>query len=498
MLYYPQLIQERRFVVKNHIRLAFWSIQILWKLKGIWPMDKFKLWKKSIRLYLSFLAFTDSEHPVSQLRNAMLCAILSAVYDYDTDWTFGNRQGENFFALLPRVESTEARMLATELFHADIQRKVSGDGLERGSIALHFYWLVINSAWMHSYVPEQIHSFGRKLQIVDDLLDVEEDRISGDTNCFLLKERIQEFVTEIEEFLGSNFFGKLKDHSKVYATLEDKMQKKLQNFGTRPATLKQLFATGRPHTGLYAFALSLIGFGFYEGTPWIVILLTALAYAGLTMSIMTFNDWIDRENDRKKGKLFASEHSQELIRYWRRLSGVTLMLMLMIIWWNTPLAIFSALVWTIGILYSYTRRWYLLNNAIVAICAGSPALCGMIYHGEIRWIAICTASIFVILIFINELWKDAKDRETDYGYKVTMPTKKGSVLTLWQTIVFTYAPTILFVFYPNPWVRWYGIAMMSFVAFQQAAAFLHPKLINRPLSSMQLILGGLLIVLLLT
>ena len=481
-----------------HIRLAFWALQVLWGIKGIWPTDRLQLFKKSIRLYLSFLAFTDPERPFDQLQNAMLCAILSAVYDYDTDWTFGNRQGDNFFSLLPRIKSEEARTLAASLFKRDANHNLSDDGLERGSVALRFYWLVINSVWMRSYTPEQICSFGRKLQIIDDILDREGDLAAGDTNCLLLNGRTQEFLTEAEEFLKSNFFGILKRNSWVYRLLEGKVRKTLRNSGTRPATFKQLFATGRPHTGFYALALSFVGFGFYEGTPWVVILLTGLAYAGLTMSIMVFNDWGDRENDCKKGKIFASEHSQELMQYWRKLSVVTALILIPVAYWSVPLMLYAALIWAAGILYSYTQRRYLLNNAIVALCAGAPALNGTVYHGEIRWIAVCTASIFMALIFINELYKDVKDAGIDRGHKVTMPIRIGSRLTIWQTIVFMYMPATLFVLHPNPWVRWFGITAAGLITFQQVAAFLHPKLVQRPLDSMQHILMSLLVVLLIT
>ena len=496
--HYSQLTILEGLSMKTHLRLAFWALQMLWRLKGIWLVDRFQLWRKSINLYLAFLAFTDLERPFNQMKSAMLSALLSAVYDYDTDWTFGNRHGNNFFSLLQHIESEKARTLATGLFNTDIQHKLSDDGLERGSVALRLYWLVIKSAWMQSYTPEQIDQFGRNLQIIDDLLDLEGDRVAGDTNCFLIEDRTQEFVAEAEEFLKSDFFERLKRNSKVYRVLEGKVRKTLQSFGTDPVTFKQLFATGRPHTGLYAFALSLIGFGFYEATPWVVILFTSLAYAGLTMNIMIFNDWVDRENDRKKGKMLASEHSQELMQYWQRLSGVTALILIPIAYWSVPLAIYTTLVWAVGILYSYAQRRYLLNNALVALCAGAPVLSGAVYHGEIRWIAICTSIIFMGLIFINEMYKDVKDRNTDDGYKITMPIKRGSVLTLWQTIKFIHLPAILFVLHPNPWVRWFGIAAISLVTFQQAAAFLHPEWINRPLNTMRLTLTGLLIILLVT
>gem|GEM_PF-5104629 len=428
----------------------------------------------------------------------MLCAILSAVYDYDTDWTFGNRQGDNFFPLLKRIKLKEARTLATNLFNRDNNRNISADGLERGSIALRFYVLVINSVWMSSYTPKQIRSFGRKLQIIDDILDREGDLAAGDTNCLLFNDRTQEFLTEAAEFLKSDFFGRLKRNSQVYAILEGKVRKTLRNSGMRPATLKQLFATGRPKNGLYASVLSFIGFGFYEGTPWHIVLLTGIAFAGLTMSIMIFNDWVDRENDRKKRKMFASEHSQELMRYWQRLSCLTTLVLVPIAYWSIPLTLYITLIWTIGIMYSYARQRHPLNNIIVALCSGSPALCGMIYYGEISRVALYTFGIYALLIFVREIHKDIQDIKVDPEYKRTMPLNIGTARTIMFTTVFLYAPALLLVLYPNPWITWLGVIALGFITFQQSFVFLHPYRIGRAFLAMRLTQVGLLVLLLVT
>jgi len=245
-----------------------WALQVIWGLKAIWPVDRLRLWRKSINLFLSFLAFTDKERPQPQLRRAMLCAILSALYDHDSDWTYGNRKGQNFESLLHLVESEEARTLAQQLFTEDVGHQLSKHGLERGSAALRFYWLVIESQWMKDYTVQEINCFGRKLQILDDLLDSEDDRIAGDTNC-LLTDEAGEYIAEGTEFLENEFFGKLKINSIVYRVLERKACGLLKKFSTREVTFGQLWETGRPMTGVYAFITTLIGFGYYEGAPWV-------------------------------------------------------------------------------------------------------------------------------------------------------------------------------------------------------------------------------------
>lgn len=482
--------------MRKHWNIALWALRIVWGLKGIWPVDRLRLWVKSISLYMAFLAFTDVGRPLAQLHHAMLSAVLSAVYDYDSDWLFGNRSGKNFFPLLEYVDSEAARKNGRALFQTDVGRNLSEDGLERGSVALQFYRLVIDSNWMRGYTSQEIDEFGRKLQILDDLLDLESDWTAGDTNCLLLPDRAQAFATEAEAFLDSDFFGMLKSNSLVYRVLEKKAREKLRNFRMREVTFTQLFVAGRPSTGLYAFVLSLISFGFYEGAPWLVPVLAGLTYAGLTMNIMVFNDWADRENDRKKGRLFASEHPRALMRYWLYLAGATALTLVSTAYWSVPLALFTTLVWVAGLAYSYTQQRIFWNNAIVAACSGSPALCGTVFHGEIRWIAVCTFGIFTTLIFINEIFKDVEDTRGDRGYKATMATEWSIKLALWYSIVLMYAPAILLAWHPNVWVMRIGWIACGWITLEQSAAFLHPQWIGRPMRAMRFALQALLVALL--
>jgi len=485
--------------LKTHLQLALWALQILWGLKTIWFTDRLRLWKKSINLYMAFLAFTDSGRPTRQLRRAMICAFLSAVYDYDTDWTFGNRDGTNCTKLLNQyILSDEARELATKLFATETNQDLSEDGLERGSAALRFYWLVIDSDWMREYRPEQIDEFGRKLQIIDDLLDLENDRVAGDTNSLLLEDKAQAFVAEAEEFLESDFFGKLKRNSKVYKALETKTRGKLHNFRTRSVSLGQLIKTSRSTAGIYAGLLVYISFSFHQNIPLLVCVLTGLAFCGLTMSIMTFNDWVDREHDRKKGKTFASEHPKHLLRYWWSVNGVTGALLAVVAWYNIWTAFFCALVWLLGLLYSYIPHWYIVQNLVVAICAGSPALCGMIYFGKTTPSTIWTFLIFTVLLFVNEVYKDIEDQGVDPDYKETMPVHIGHTLTVVRLIGICFVVMVPFLLHPNPWMTKMVVVGIPLLQYQQAKLLVHPEQIARPKSTIRWMLKILLIVLLAT
>lgn len=483
----------------THLRVIVWALQVLWGLKTIWFSDRLRLWRKSINLYSSFLVFTDRGRPRDQLHRAMICAVISAVYDYDSDWPYGDRTGTHFLALLEQlVDSPEARQIATDLYRIDECGQLSEDGLERGSVALCFYRLVIDSCWMRDYSDEEIDAFGRKLQIIDDLLDLEGDRVAGNTNCLLLPARAPAFVREATEFLDSPFFLKLKEYSRIYRVIERKTREALLRFGNDRVTAKQLFQAGRPTTGAYAFVLTLISFGFYPETAWVLRLLTAAAFAGLTMSIMVFNDFADREHDRKKGKDLAARHPRELLRYWWCLSGVTAIVLAGVVGTDWQVAGFCLAVWLVGLGYSLAPGWYLVNNIIVAACSAAPALCGVVHAGKFTHPAVATFFLLFLLILWNEIYKDTEDLEIDRGYKNTLPVRLGHLPTFGRLIGWLVLPAAAFVLHPNPWVQRLAFVAMPLLAFEQSAVFGHRQLVARAKTVMRTTLQALLIVLLLT
>jgi len=488
--------------MKAHLQFVLWALQVLWGFKAISSMDRLRLWRKSINLYLSFLAFTDKGRPYEQLKQAMIGALLSAVYDYDTDWPRGDRHGSNFLTLLSRyVESEEIKKIATKLFDSETEKSLSPDGLERGSVALIFYRKLINAEWMRKYSDDDLAIFGRKLQIIDDLLDLERDYVAGDMNCFLVEggERAKEFALEAEEFFQSDFFEELKQNSKVYRILEKKIRKKLLRFGIHGTGLGNLISAGRPTTGVYAFLLTIIGFRLCGDEKSMECGLAATVFALLTMSIMIFNDYMDRNHDRKKGKLTASENPKEFLRYWWLLNTLILALLGALAWLNAWAALFCALVWIVGIFYSFIPHWYLIQNLIVAACSASPVLCGYRKDSDLASIIIIFL-IFASLIFINEVYKDTKDRGIDKGYKATMPVRLGHTNTFFRIILAQYVPATLMLMlvtiHWNRTIMWLMLTAMPLLAFQQAMTFLHPELIRKPMATMRWIITILLIIML--
>lgn len=483
----------------KHLSVVMWALRELWGLKGIWITDRLKLWRKSVNLYSAFLAFTDKERPADQIRKAMACAMLSSVYDFESDWDYGNRKGRLFGELLEKyVVSQKTRSVAAQLFSADTRNKLSKEGLERGGVALIFYNEVIRAEWMLAYAPEEIYEFGCKLQILDDLLDLRSDRLRQHTNCFLSD--AHKYALEAVEFIESKLFRKLAENSKIYRTLKRRAQKLLAGFEKEEeVALSKLFQTGRPMSaGIYALALSVVGFRILGPTPWFLQMLTAFTYAGLTMSIMSFNAWKDREHDRRKFEFFASSHPKKLFKYWLKLNAVTCGLVGVLSYLNPGLSLFCTSVWLLGLLYSFIPHWFILQNIVVAFCAASPALCGAILHKQLPHEAAATFLLFFVLIWIDEIYLDTEDMESDQGYKETLPIRWGHVRTFACLIgLFALVP-FTFTMHTNPWIRLMAWVATPVLAFKQGLAFLHRERILGVLSTIRWILKILIIVLLTT
>ncbi|MCH7605341.1 UbiA prenyltransferase family protein [Patescibacteria group bacterium] len=458
----------------THFRLAMWALFVLFKLKGIRRRDLLRLWIKSCSLYSAMLAFTDSHRPSDQLQRTMICGLFSAVYDYDTDWIGGDAKGRNLKHLLcTYVESEEIQLLVTALFEEDKADELTDHGLERGSVALSFFRSVISSDWMQDYTDGEIKLFGWKLQIIDDILDLKEDRERGHKNCLLL-DNPESFIAEAREFLISEFFGKLRSNSVVYSYIAWKCNRILDRLSTDPVSFKQLFDTSRPMTGVFAVVLTVISFRYLETVDWNVTVLTAVGYAGITWSIMSFNDWVDRKHDLKKEKRFAYEHSRELLQYTLVLALAILVILGLLALYNPLLAVYCFGVWGIGLAYSYVPHWYRVQNVVVGLCSASPVLSSSVYSGDMQMNAFLLFFTFVSIIVMREIHKDMEDADIDKGYKATLPVRIGQPHSTLATFNLSLFATVGLILYPNWWVAAIAV-LFGLLQFWNVRTFFSPS-----------------------
>ncbi len=220
----------------SHIVQLIWAFKIIWGQKKISWINRLKLCNKTSRLYAAFLAFVDYGRPEVQLRWTAVSAVLSAIYDYDTDWVKTNdpERSASFRLLRTLLQDHQKRNLAIpiarELFLSDWKGELSPDGLERGSKALRFYRLVIGSRWLSVFPDSEIDLFGKKLQILDDLGDLYYDRRDNQKNCFLLP-NASEFARELEQFIDSPFYSELAARFRVYAWVKNICRRRIKQEG---------------------------------------------------------------------------------------------------------------------------------------------------------------------------------------------------------------------------------------------------------------------------
>ena len=438
----------------KYIKLCHWAFVILYKEKTISRMDRFRLWKKSLNQFVCFLAFTDKKRPVQQLEGAMVSAVLSAIYDYETDWVrIKDINNSIYLKLLKQYAFLSlAYERARQLFISDWKGELSEHGLERGSIALVFYDSLIKSEWMSKYRYWEIAKYGRLLQIIDDLLDLKEDIENDDTNCFRIDDNSQ-YLLEAKAFLLDDFFKALKKRSVVYHLLEFECKKVINQQENIYPTRREKIHLLRPFTGLFSFVFTIIGFRFFS-LPLSPAVLTGLIFAGITWSTMVWNDLVDRERDVKKGKTLASRHPYLVHKIWWQINKVTLLLLIVcaVLSWKLSLTCFG--IWYLSTAYSVIKPKYPFNNLLVAFCSGSPVLVGMVYAQSFNWKVVFVFLVIFSTIAVMELVKDIQDMEGDVGYKDTLPIKSSKFVAIVVAMFLSCIPIITTIFYPSKATVW--------------------------------------------
>lgn len=267
------------------------------------------------------------------------------------------------------------------------------------------------------------------------------------------------------------------------------------SFYKQGVSFMPLFRAGRPVTaGVFGLVLPVVSFTFSPEWSWGLVILTAISFTGLTMSIMVFNDWKDRHHDCKKGKFLASEHPKEFVAYWKKLSLLTSGLLLLVAVQDIYLAAFCVLVWCVGLAYSFIPHWYIIQNLVVALCGGAPALCGAVHSRELKSDSVLTFLLFMTLLFLGEVYKDIEDAWMDAGYKATLPVRLGFVRTVISLMVIGPIPVLLAALHPNPWVLRVMVVGMPILMCAQATLLLRSKNLART----RRIMEGLILILLLT
>lgn len=479
----------------GHMRVCLRALHIVWALNSIAWYNRLRLWGKSLGLYIYFLGFTDDAKEIDQIHSAMMAAVLSSIYDYETDWVaVPNSEHSLFQKLLQEHVSNEcARQMALSLFQSDLKGDIDEDGLERGAIALRFYKIVIKSRWLNQYSLAEINEFGRQLQRVDDLLDFSADLKAGDRNCFSAV-RQYDHLLSVEQFLGSNFFACLQKHSRMYVLLKFRCQKIISDLRGETPSIGELIDTCRPFAMVYAAVVTILGFHIV-GRVGVLAITAAAALNGITGSIMTINDIVDREHDRKKGKHIAANHPWALCQFWMQLNALTVVLLLLTAWQSTVVARCAIAIWIVGLAYSLprVRQWYLIQTILVAVCSAAPLLLGCVYYGCSSLSVYMLTAALLTIIFMREIMKDIEDENCDRGYKETVATRLGPIKAGMLLITLCIVPACILGLHPVNAVR---LSAFSVAVIQGANGLLllHPHRAKLAQASIDGVIAGITVI----
>ena len=138
---------------------------------------------KCFNLGLCYAAFVD-DHSINGALGAGKAAFLCCAYDVASDWQkFDEATRWNFEYILRALAPPWSVDLTLDLFQQKQDLTISEDGLERGVIALEFVTGLIGST--PNYSQYGLKRLGTLLQIVDDALDLEQDRARSERNSLL-------------------------------------------------------------------------------------------------------------------------------------------------------------------------------------------------------------------------------------------------------------------------------------------------------------------------
>ena len=150
--------------------------------------ERKRYYSKSARQAACYAGFSQ-KLSLKQAAGAGKAAFLTCAYDVATDW--GKPPGVTgaFIQILDAVASPHLVQMSLKLMERDLRGELEHDGLERGIVALRFVLEMMGLEEAYKNKGINIDKLGMDLQIVDDVLDFEEDRISGDTNCLFTPRR---------------------------------------------------------------------------------------------------------------------------------------------------------------------------------------------------------------------------------------------------------------------------------------------------------------------
>lgn len=166
------------------------------------------------------------------------------------------------------------------------------------------------------------------------------------------------------------------------------------------------------HVGLYAAVLAGIGFGFFpdQERPLIMMVLACATSFWLAVYVALHS--------------YPTRTYEGFVIAVASCTGISLMP------FSSPLAEFFAIGMLLGIMGTFTQRWFFFNNFLAALCATMPVFTGVVYHGEMNPNARALAALLFILVFAYQILCDIENRAmtvaAGVSCKLTIPKIFGN------------------------------------------------------------------------
>ena len=144
-------------------------------------------------------------------------------------------------------------------------------------------------------------------------------------------------------------------------------------------------------------------------------------------SSMLYNDWIDRDHDKRKGKYFTSEKEKYFFCYVVIFYLAQIAYCVYLFKINNFYGIIGLCMMILGVLYNYVRNFDLLSNLIVSLSFALTCLFAITNSYTLEGI------VWMVFIFLTayarEIIKDLIDMGIDKGYKRSMALRFGTKTT---------------------------------------------------------------------
>jgi hypothetical protein len=194
-------------MILSHIVAAFSALVHSIRYAGtlaISQAERVRYIKKSIRLALCYAGF-GTPWNFKEAWKAGEAAFLSCAYDVVTDWRHFDKEARtNFERILTDLSQGDLQGLALGLYDKDLNNQLSGDGLERGAVALQFILKTMGCEKQRAAAWGDLIKLGELLQIVDDVFDYEDDVAVGDQNCLTTPKRTAYLTLLLEDLNREN------------------------------------------------------------------------------------------------------------------------------------------------------------------------------------------------------------------------------------------------------------------------------------------------------